>query len=195
MSDLELVEIPPRNAEGKLMAVIVTGDGGWVGIDKDIGRYLAAHDIPVVGLSSVRYFWNKKTPDQASKDLARILNYYLYAWKREEAILVGYSRGADVIPFMADRLPPDLLEKVRLMVLLGPEKTEDFEFHFSDLIPDYVPTEDYQVLPEVQRLRAKRFFAYMERKRPIPCAGSRTPGRSSFTKPRTGTISAQFMIQ
>jgi type IV secretory pathway VirJ component len=151
--DLPLVELPVKAGTGEL-AVIVSGDGGWAGIDRDIGEALASKGIPVVGLNSLRYFWRARTPDESGRDLARILRHYLDAWKARDAVLVGYSLGADVLPFMASRLPPDLRSRVRLVALLAPGRTASFEFHVSQWLGKGgggPPTA-----PEIERLSGLR---------------------------------------
>ena len=107
VADLPLVEVPASGAPTGTLAVILSGDGGWASIDRDIGEQLAARGIGVVGLNSLRYFWTRRTPDGAAADLARILRHYVAAWHARRVLLLGYSRGADVLPFMANRLPPD----------------------------------------------------------------------------------------
>ena len=37
----------------------------------------------------------------------------------DKVVLIGYSLGADVLPFMASRLKPDLVNRVVLIALLG----------------------------------------------------------------------------
>ena len=76
-------------------------------------------NVAVVGLSSPAYLQHERTPDEAARDLTRILRHFLDAWHRERAIIVGYSRGADIGPFMMSRLPADLRERVALTALLG----------------------------------------------------------------------------
>jgi type IV secretory pathway VirJ component len=153
VDDLPLVEVPARQPSGDLLAVIVSGDGGWASIDREVAEDLARHGVPVVGLNSLQYFWNARTPEGAAADLQRIARHYLAAWGRRELLLVGYSLGADVLPFMANRLPPDLLGRVRLVVLLGPGRRTSFEFHLSDWLGS--GAGDRPVLPEVQKLRGK----------------------------------------
>jgi type IV secretory pathway VirJ component len=107
VADLPLTEVPGRAVPGEgLMAVILTGDGGWAEIDKGIAEGLAARGVPMVGWSSLRYYWRPRTPEEASADLARVLRHYLAGWNRERAILIGYSFGADIAPFLVSRLPP-----------------------------------------------------------------------------------------
>ncbi len=153
VSDLPLVEIPAREPATDLFAVMISGDGGWAGIDRDLGATLAAHGIPVAGLSSLEYFWNRRTPEEASKDLERILRHYFDKWEKSGVILIGYSLGADVLPFMADRLPPDLRAGVRLIALLGPSREVDFEFHLSDWLGNLVHRPELPVLPEIYKLK------------------------------------------
>ncbi|MCX6835955.1 MAG: bifunctional lysylphosphatidylglycerol flippase/synthetase MprF, partial [candidate division Zixibacteria bacterium] len=154
LADLPLVEIPAHasGAHQQLLAVIISGDGGWAGIDRQIGEYFAQSGVAVVGLNSLKYFWSRKTPEQSAADLTRILRGYLSAWGKQEIILIGYSRGADVLPFMAARLPEDLLSKVALTALLGPEERVDFQFHIVDFISSAKHSSDLPTLPEVEKL-------------------------------------------
>jgi type IV secretory pathway VirJ component len=150
VAGLPLVEVPAKAQGGKMLAVILSGDGGWAGIDKDVAGALSAQGIPVAGWNSLQYFWSAKTPEVGAKDLDRILRHYLAVWDKQEALLIGYSFGADVLPAFASRLPADLLERVRLVALLGPGKTADFEFHVSDWLGG--GSKGQPVLPEVRKL-------------------------------------------
>ncbi|HUQ35636.1 MAG TPA: AcvB/VirJ family lysyl-phosphatidylglycerol hydrolase [Aestuariivirga sp.] len=151
MSDLPLVELPVKG-DSSTMAVVISGDGGWAGIDKQIGETLNKDGIPVVGLNSLQYFWSKKSPDISGSDLTRILTYYGKTWNVQRFILVGYSQGADTLPFMVARLPEDLKAKVDTVALLGLEEDVNFEFHLADWLSSNADGE-YKVIPEVQKLK------------------------------------------
>jgi type IV secretory pathway VirJ component len=156
IADLPLIELrSPRPSPD--LAVVVSGDGGWASIDRQIGESLSAAGIPVVGLNSLHYFWKARTPEQASTDLSRILRHYLSAWKASDALLVGYSRGADVLPFMITRLPEDLRKRVRLVSLVGLSRRAGFEFHFADLFRRE-NRADRPTVPEIARLRGMRLL-------------------------------------
>src|SRR5262249_40791318 len=88
VSDLPLVEVAGSRKKDQL-AVIVTGDGGWASIDRDIGDYLASQGIAVVGFDSLKYFWKSRTPEGAAKDLDRVINHYLQTWKKSNAMVLG----------------------------------------------------------------------------------------------------------
>lgn len=156
IADLPLIELKSAQPSPEL-AVVVSGDGGWASIDRQIGESLSAAGISVVGLNSLRYFWKARTPEQAGTDLARILRHYLSAWKASDAVLVGYSRGADVLPFMITRLPDDLRRRVRLVSLVGLSSRAGFEFHFADLFRRE-NRADRPTVPEIARLRGMRLL-------------------------------------
>jgi type IV secretory pathway VirJ component len=158
LADLPLVEIPATGPSTDTLAVVVSGDGGWATIDREVGNALASLGIPVIGLNSLKYFWTRRTPDGAAQDLERIICHYLTTWKKDKAVLIGYSRGADVLPFMANRLPQELITHTPVVVLLGPTHTVDFEFHLTDWLPGSTNTATHPVLPEVQKLIATKML-------------------------------------
>jgi type IV secretory pathway VirJ component len=150
--DLALVEVPVLPAaRTDTMAIILTGDGGWADLDKQIAAGMAARGIPSVGWSSLRYYWTPRTPDRAAADLARIIRHYTSQWSANRVILVGYSFGADVLPFLVNRLPSGVLPHVRSVALLGLSETADFEFHVSDWIGHH-GSSPYRTVPEAERL-------------------------------------------
>ena len=160
VKDLPLVEVPATGAPRDLMAVILSGDGGWASIDRQIGDALAGQGVAVVGLNSLKYFWTKRTPDGAAADLERILRYYPPTWHKRKVMLIGYSLGADVLPFMANRLPKELLAEVPLVALLAPGTSVSFEFHLSDWIWTAPQSQGRPILPEVEKLRGTKILCF-----------------------------------
>ena len=160
----------PKNPSRNLVAVILSGDGGWAGIDRDLGNMLVHQGVSVVGFNSLQYFWTRRTPDRSAKDLERILRHYLDAWKKEKAIIIGYSLGADVLPFMVHRLPHEILRQVQGVALLGPSNVVDFEFHLADWLGVSSAKKGYSVLPEVEKLKGVRVLCfYGEEESYSPC--------------------------
>jgi type IV secretory pathway VirJ component len=154
VDDLPLTLVHPAASGGRQLAIMLSGDGGWAGLDKSVAGALAARGAEVVGWDSLSYFWQARTPDGASKDLARVLRHFMAAYGRDSVILIGYSQGADAMPFMFNRLPADLARTVERVVLIAPSKSATFEFHLSTWLgkdPPGVPTG-----PEVSRISGKR---------------------------------------
>lgn len=150
LSDLPVTEVPVQGA-GKRFAVLVSGDGGWASIDKRLAAALAKDGIPVAGLDSLRYFWTRRTPEGVAADLDRLIRYYAARWGRSEVLLLGYSQGADVLPFAYNRLPERTRASVKLLGLLGPGEKAAFEFHVSNWIGK---SGDQPIAPEAKRLPA-----------------------------------------
>lgn len=150
LTGLPIVEVPTHKP-GTRFAVLLSGDGGWAGIDKDIGAALAAQGVPVAGFDSLRYFWSARTPEGLAADLDRLIRYYAARWQRSEVILIGFSQGADVLPFALNRLPERTRASVRLTALLAPAQKASFEFKVGNWLG---ASGDQPVLPEAQKLHA-----------------------------------------
>ena len=152
MADLPIIEIPaqPGTPSGDSFALIMSGDGGWAGLDKEVAQALTAQGIPVVGLDSLRYFWSARTPDGLAADTDRMIRYYLAHWARKRVLLIGYSQGADVLPFAVNRLPPATRARIALTALMSMSEHALFEFHVSSWISD--DNSGPATLPEVNRI-------------------------------------------
>jgi type IV secretory pathway VirJ component len=133
VADLPIEEVH-ASGSGDEFALLLTGDGGWAGLDQELAARLAAGGVPTVGLNSLKYFWRQRTPDETASDVARVLRHYFAAWNRRRVLLIGYSFGADVLPFVVNRLPPELRERLASVSLLGIDAHASFEVRVSDWI-------------------------------------------------------------
>jgi type IV secretory pathway VirJ component len=149
LADLPIIEVP-SSGKSDTFAVLLSGDGGWAGLDKQVAAALSARGIPVAGIDSLRYFWRARTAEGLAGDIDRTLRYYAFQWQKKRALLIGYSQGADVMPFAVNRLPSATRSIVTLTALIGISTTASFEFHVSHWIgtaDDGVPTQ-----PETDKL-------------------------------------------
>jgi type IV secretory pathway VirJ component len=128
------VSVVPATGPAAEFALLLTGDGGWAGLDRELAARLAASGVPTVGLNSLKYFWTQRTPDETARDVARLLRHYLAAWNKERVVLVGYSFGADVLPFVVNRLPPELRARIASVSLLGIDSSASFEVSVADWV-------------------------------------------------------------
>lgn len=155
VDDLPLIIVPPSGTPADGLVVLLSGDGGWAGLDREVSTILAKRGYPVIGWNSLKYYWTPRTPEQASADLARILRHYLAVHSSTRVMLIGYSRGADVLPFLAARLPDELKKQISLVALVGIAKSVSFEFHVTDWLGSS-PKDSRPTLPEVEKLRGIR---------------------------------------
>lgn len=142
----------PAAPRTDMMAVLYSGDGGWVGLDRDVAAQLARAGIPVVGVDSLSYFWSQRTPEGAAADLGAIIRGYSRHWQRQRVLLAGYSFGADVLPYIVGRLSPPLRAQVQRLSLLGLSPSADFQFHLSSWL-NIDSTRQYPTIPAIERLR------------------------------------------
>ncbi len=159
--DLPLVLHPPTGrARHGVFAVVLSGDGGWAGLDREVAAVLVDSGVPVVGWNSLSYFWEARTPQGVAADLDRVIRHFADAWRIDRVALVGYSRGADVLPFAANLLPPDLRSRIALIALISPETHAGFQFHAIDLVRDVRRPTDRDVAPEIERLGWTRVLCF-----------------------------------
>lgn len=126
LADLPLTVLKAKPAYDT-MAIVLSGDGGWRDIDRDLANVLAEKGVPTIGLDSLRYFWSEKKPATVAADLGRIVDTYTKLWKVRQVVLIGYSFGADALPAAYLQMAPETTAKVKLVSLLALAPTSDFE--------------------------------------------------------------------
>ena len=157
VADLPLTLVPAADGTSSpWFAVFLSGDGGWVGLDRGVSDELARRGIPVIGWDSLKYFWSPRTPAGASSDLDRVLRHYAHAWNKAHALLIGYSQGADTMPFMVNRLPEATRSMVGLTALLGISDSAFFEFHVTHWLGN--PSGGIATAPELTAWRGSPYL-------------------------------------
>ncbi len=159
LGDLPVIEEPADKgspANEPYLAIFWSGDGGWAGIDKEVSDALNAKGIPVVGVDSLRYFWTARTPEGIARDIEQIAQHYLTAWKKQKVILIGYSQGADILPFAVNQLKPALRSQVALVAAMGLSDHAVFEFVLGNWVADN--NDGPETLPEVAKIKGLPFL-------------------------------------
>ncbi len=151
VSDLPLVELPAPHPS-TMLAVVISGDGGWHDLDQTIARNLQSWGVSVVGIDSLHYFWRKKTPEQTARAVSNVIRTYRARWHASSVALIGYSFGAGVLPFVYNRLPQHQREKVVLMALLGFERAADFEIKITGWLGMPPSAAALPVAPEIDKV-------------------------------------------
>jgi len=128
------VKVPATPVAGNPVIFYITGDGGMKKFSVDMVNTLAGRGYPVIGLNALKYFWSKKTPEQAAGDVAALMQYYASQWNNHSFVLVGYSMGADVLPFIYHNLPAALQAQVQHLVFMSPSASTDMVVHLSDML-------------------------------------------------------------
>ncbi|MER3547023.1 MAG: hypothetical protein C4338_05215, partial [Rhodanobacteraceae bacterium] len=149
LSDLPLMEIPPQGARDDRIAIILTGDGGWAGLDKGVAAVLSQHGVRVIGLSSLEFFWHKKDAAQITSAVSRIIAHYAARYSQARFVLIGYSFGASLVPVVGNRLPDAERAKVSGGVMISPDDSAVFEIHVGDWFGSTAHSDALPLGPEV----------------------------------------------
>lgn len=151
--NLPLTVVPALRKDNLPLVMMISGDGGWTSFDQSLAEALAQKGLSVVGLDAQKYFWNARTPDQTTADLSKAIAHYLAAFDKQKFVLAGYSFGASVVPFIANRLPGELKPQLAAVLSLSPDITADFEIHILDMLSFGTTQETYNVLAEMKKIR------------------------------------------
>ena len=109
----------PSAQPAETLTLFYSGDGGWRDLDRASAEHMAAAGYPVVGIDTLRYYWQHKSPEQSAADLSRLMQQYRDKWQVQRFVLAGYSFGADVLPAIYNRLPASDQQQVDAMLLLA----------------------------------------------------------------------------
>ena len=175
IADLPLIEVPAQGTPIERIAVILTGDGGWAGLDIAVADQLAKRGIAVVGLSSVKYFWQTRKPDEAAAALTRIIGHYGAARPLADFVVIGYSFGAALSPVVINRLPDAARARVAAQVLISPDAEAVFEIHVGDWFGSTVHEGAIPILPEIDKTKV-----------PVICVHGADEGADSFCQKLVG---------
>jgi type IV secretory pathway VirJ component len=153
IKDLPIVITPAKtNKTSAPMALLISGDGGWYGLEQNICNHLASAGVPAIGIDSRKYFWNRRSPQETAQDFVKIYDHFSEEWKKDTILLIGYSMGAEVIPFIFEQLPKEIQLKTKAMVLLSPDSWGDFQIHITNMIGLGNSKNTYDVTAELKKV-------------------------------------------
>lgn len=151
IADLPLETVPAQGAFAQRIGIILTGDGGWAGLDVAVANQLAQRGIDVVALNTLKYFWETRTPDQAADALTRIIGHYGAQYPLADFIVLGYSFGAGLSPVLINRLPESARKRIAAQVLISPDDTAVFEIHVGDWFGSTAHKGAIPIAPEIAK--------------------------------------------
>ncbi len=134
-----------------VVAVYLSGDMGLrFGMGAKVVPALAAHGIPVVGVSSPVNFGTYRTRAQADAIVANAIRTALARTGAERVVLMGQSFGADIVSAVAPDLPPDLRRRIAAINVVVPAQTVFFRSDPTGIL--YHGTPDARPAAALRRL-------------------------------------------
>lgn len=150
--NLPAVDLPAKG-KPRAVAILISGDGGWRDIDKSIGDWLSTQNVHVVGLDSLHYFWSKRTPEELSTDMTALIKD-ADPTGQLPVMLIGYSFGADVIPFAWPLLPKPLQDRTKVLALMAPSQSTSFQVTVTGWLG--IDDSGYDIAPAIAKLPTDR---------------------------------------
>lgn len=146
--NMPLVIFPPDTGHLPILFIHYSGDAGFNVTDNGIANGLLKKNIPTVGVNSLAYFFNSRSPQSAAADLADIISHFSKEWNTRYCIVSGYSFGADVVSFIVNALPDSVKQTVKLVISTSPGSYADFSFHLTSWFGKSA-TQNYPVVPTI----------------------------------------------
>lgn len=138
----------------KPLLFYISGDGGFNKFSTDLCDALNKDNFDVIALNAKTYFDDKKTPEQTTLDITNFLSKKLAGRKNQQVIFIGYSFGADVVPFLLNRLPNNFQYYVKTSFIMASSGSTDFEIHWSDMFGGNTK-RSMDVVAEINKLQNK----------------------------------------
>lgn len=138
------------NTVGDTLAVFISGDGGWREIDQKVTEYFNSHGVSVVGVNSLVYFLRKRTPDEAAEYISSLIDNYKAKYSKRRVMIIGYSFGADIVPFVVNRLQSRRSD-ISAAVMLEIEAYTPFEVTYSEWMGH--TQGSYATMPEIAGIK------------------------------------------
>jgi type IV secretory pathway VirJ component len=169
VADLPLVEVPAQGAFAERIAIILTGDGGWAGLDIAVADQLAKRGIAVVGLNTLKFFWQTRSPAEAADAVTRIVGHYGGEHPQADFVVIGYSFGASLAPVVVNRMADAARSRIAAQVLISPDDEAVFEIHVGDWFGSTHHDGAIPIAPEIASTKV-----------PVICVHGAEEGADSF---------------
>lgn len=129
------------------VVLLISGEGGWKSFDILLSDWLSAEGYWVGGVDAKDYF---SDPQDDRGLLAGDMRAYATALHRaagrsaeDGVVLMGYSFGADLAPFIAGA--PGWAGRVHGLVLVGPDEDGSLQYRITEMLGITYKSHSFQV--------------------------------------------------
>jgi type IV secretory pathway VirJ component len=152
---LPLIECQSKES-GNFYVIFLTGNGGWKELAQSVTQYLNSKNVSVVAINTKKYLWSEKNPEQIACDLESLIDQFSNKWGQTNVVLLGYSMGAEVIPFAVNRMEEKYRNKLSDIILIGPWQKATFKVNLLDYIMEVNKGED--IYSELLKMKNKMAY-------------------------------------
>lgn len=130
----------------RVAVVIISGDMGFkTGMGPQVAARFAARGVPVLGVNSLVYFRDRRSPAEVQGLIADSVRRGLAFGHADRLVLIGQSYGADIVHVGLTGVPPALRAKLAMVALVVPTDSVIYRaspFELLDLVKPDAPAID-----------------------------------------------------
>jgi type IV secretory pathway VirJ component len=143
-----------RKSEGDsdFYIIFLTGNGGWKNLAQFVTNYLNSKNVSVVAINTKKYLWSEKEPAQIACDLETLIDRFNDKWRQTKVVLLGYSMGAEVLPFAVNCMEEKYRNALNDIIMIGPWQKATFKVNLLDYVMEVNKgTDIYSELLKMKR--------------------------------------------
>jgi type IV secretory pathway VirJ component len=175
LMDLPLLLFESLTQKTDLFIIAMSGDGGWMDFTNTLCKESAKRGTTTIGFNPIPYFLDPKTPEKFAKDLQRIITNFSHVTNKNKVILIGYSFGAEVMPFALNKMSKEFQDKVIMIAIIAPSNLASLK-----VSPTYIydPKEEIPLVPELQKTDKSKLYVFCDDSKHSVC--NFIPNKSNF---------------
>ncbi len=150
--NMHLIESVP-DTDLDYYVIFLTGNGGWRNLAQAITAYLNSKNVSVVAVNTKKYMWKEKEPAQIACDLETLIDRYNSKWGKSQVVLLGYSMGAEDLPFAVNCMKDSYLHFLNDFILIGPWQKATFKINLLDYVMEL--NKGLDIYSELQKMKIK----------------------------------------
>jgi type IV secretory pathway VirJ component len=144
------------NGNNDFYIIFLTGNGGWRDLAKSVTHYLNSKKISVLAINTKKYLWSLKEPAQIACDLETLIDRYNIKWGQKKVVFIGYSMGAEVLPFAVNCMEDKYIHDLNDIILIGPWQKATFKVNLLDYFIEVNKGDD--IYSELIKMKTKMAY-------------------------------------
>lgn len=142
--------------------ILFTGNGGWRNLVRTVTWYLNSKNVSVLAINTKKYLWSERKPAQIACDLQTLIDRYNIKWGQDKVVLMGYSMGAEVLPFAVNCMNYKYSNIYKDIILIGPWQKATFKVKLVDYVFDINQGTD--IYTELMKIKNKNVYVICDDK-------------------------------
>jgi type IV secretory pathway VirJ component len=166
LTDLPLLQFENDKLKKDYYVILFPGDGGWRDFSDTLAKIISDKGINVIGFNTIPYFDTLRSPEKVAKDVQRIIWNFSHVLKKQHVLLSGYSFGAEILPFVYNKLDQEYKNCVSKVFMIAPSKGADFKV---SPVYYYAASDSKPVLPELLGTDKEKFIVFCDNQKSSLC--------------------------